>query len=126
MNNTERIQANNAVLKECIEIAESLPNAEQPADVILQSKSVTPTKSVQEVTADDNYTALEKVTVEAIPTEYIVPNGTLEITTNGSYDVTEKASVSVAVPDRAIVLQDKEITENGTYSADEGYDGVLG
>ena len=66
-------------------------------EVILQSKTITPSKSAQEVTADEGYTALEKVTVEAIPSEYIIPSGTKTITENGTHDVTAYASVNVNV-----------------------------
>lgn len=97
MTNTERIQANNAGLLECIELAESLPDAGEGTEVVLQSKTVTPTKGVQEVTPDTGYTALEKVTVEAIPDAYIQPAGTLEITENGLHDVAAYASVNVDV-----------------------------
>ena len=67
MTNTERIQANNVELRECIEITDSLSDA---VEVVLQSKTVTPTESVQEVLADEGYTALEKITINPIPDEY--------------------------------------------------------
>lgn len=72
MTNTERIQANNAELRECIELAENLPEAGTSVEVVLQSKTVTPTKETQDVIADTGYTALEKVTVNAIPDNYVI------------------------------------------------------
>ena len=95
MTNTEKILENNAELRELIETAEALPDA--GGEPVLQEKSVTPTKAVQEVTADDGFDGLEKVTVGEIPDEYIVPSGTKDITENGTHDVTEFAAVEVNV-----------------------------
>lgn len=64
--------------------------------VQLQSKTVTPTESLQEITPDDGK-YLFKVTVNPIPSEYVKPTGTLDITANG-HDVTNYASVNVNVP----------------------------
>ena len=87
-------------------------------EVVLQSKTVTPSKSAQEVTADEGYTALEKVTVEAIPSEYIVPSGTKTITENGTHDAKafESVSVNVPIPDGYIQPNGTlDVTENGTH-----------
>ena len=91
-------------------------------EITLQSKTVTPTKSTQNVTADTGYTALEKVTVNPIPSNYIDPSGTKTITTNGTHDVNayEKVSVNVPIPDGYIKPSGtKEITQNGLQNAKE-------
>ena len=92
-------------------------NVPAPAPV-LQEKSVTPTKSAQNVTADSNYDGLSRVNVGAIPEEYIIPTGTKSITQNGTHDVREAESVNVNVPTPEPVLQEKTVTP------DAGYDGL--
>ena len=67
-------------------------------EFVTQEKTVTPTKSSQAVTPDSGKDGLSKVTVNAIPSNYITPSGSLEITENGTHDVTDKASVVVNVP----------------------------
>ena len=101
MSNTERIQANNAELREAIEMAEKLPDAsEGGTPTPTQEKTVDITENgTHTVIPDDGY-ALSKVTANVsvpIPDGYIVPSGELKITENGEYDITDKASVIVAV-----------------------------
>lgn len=65
----------------------------------LQTKTATPTTSSQEIEPDSGYDGLSKVTVGAIPSQYIIPTGTKSITANGTgIDVAQYAAVDVAVP----------------------------
>lgn len=67
-------------------------------DIVLQEKTVTPTKATQTITADSGKDGLSKVTVNPIPSEYIIPSGAITLTENNkTYDVTDKASVKVEV-----------------------------
>ena len=85
----------------------SLVNKVIDIEPTLQGKTIIPTKSIQEVVADENYDGLSKVIVNSIPEQYIVPSGDLDIRENGDYDVTEYASVNVDI-ETGIIEKDIE------------------
>lgn len=92
----------------------------------LQDKIVTPTESKQTITADNNYDGLDTVTVNAIPSEYIVRNEISEqdmLISNIINALDGKAAGGSAEPN----LQDKTVTpttSTQTVTADNGYDGL--
>lgn len=104
------ITQNGSVSVKNFETANVNVAAPEPA---LQEKTVTPTKSVQNITPDTNYDGLSKVTVNAIPAEYITPAGTLRITTNGTKDVTQYANVNVSIPQTGTIRGVWEFQEDG-------------
>ena len=61
--------------------------------------TVTPAKGQQVLEVTDNK-YYKKVTVEAIPEDYIIPSGTIQITENGVVDVSGKANANVDVPSK--------------------------
>lgn len=50
-----------------------------------------------------------KVTVNPIPNEYVIPNGTQNISRNGTYDVTEVKNVEVNVKAKAEMVTEKDV-----------------
>lgn len=86
-----RLENNNTNLNEILNTINNLPTLK------LQDKSVIPTKEKQTIQPDETYNGLGSVSVEAIPSNFIEPIGTLEITENGEYDVKEKEKVNVNV-----------------------------
>lgn len=91
----------------------------------IENLEITPTKEQQIFTHENSY-GYDKVTVDAIPDEYIIPDGTLPITENATYDVRKFAKVSASVYPEPN-LQDKEVTptkEIQTITSDDGYDGL--
>ena len=92
-------------------------------------QTVTPTESQQSVGYSSPYTGLEGVTINPIPSQYIVPTGTKSITSNGtSIDVSSYALADVAVPTGSTINnQDKTVnpTESQqTITYDTGYTGL--
>lgn len=121
---------------------------------IQSNKNATPSTSQVVVTPDQGFDGMAKVTVAAIPSEYIIPtgtksisangtgidvkayekvdvavpgitpSGTLAIATNGTHDVTNYATASVAVPASAVDSGTKSITANGNGQDVVGYAAV--
>ena len=74
----------------------------------LQEKFQLPDANPVVVKPDSGFEGLSKVTVEAIPSEYIIPNGTKTITANGTVAIREFANVDVQVP--ATPTEEKTVT----------------
>ena len=66
----------------------------------LQEKATTPTTQEQIITPDENIYGLSKVTIGAIPSEYVIPSGTLNINDVGTYDVKNYESANVTSPNK--------------------------
>ena len=95
MTNTERIQANNAELREAIEMAEKLPEAGGVANPVIEQLSITENGTY---TAPEGVDGYSPITVNVpIPDGYIRPSGVLEVIENGTQDVTAYASIEVNV-----------------------------
>lgn len=83
-------------------------------NIDLQNKTITPTEQTQTVEADTGYDGLDTVTVNPIPSGYVVPSGSVEITANGTVSVAGKATANVNVPQGVFPSGTKLITQNVT------------
>ena len=89
-----------------------------------QSKTISPSTSMQTITADNGYDALSDVTVNPIQIE------TKSVTSNGTYKPTNGkyfSSVTVNVPSETFNTQTKTVTpteSTQTVSPDNGYNGL--
>lgn len=71
-------------------------NISSYSDLTLETATVTPTTSSQTITPTSSSYYLDSVTVNPIPSEYIIPSGTKTIDSAGTTDVAQYASASVA------------------------------
>jgi hypothetical protein len=86
---------------------------------------ITPSKSLQVHTPNNCY-GYDKVTVNPIPDDYIIPSGNINISSNGSYDVNDISRVDVNVY-TIPKLQSKEITptkDTQIITSNKDYDGL--
>lgn len=90
----------------------------------LQEKSQLPNANPVEVIPDEGFDGLSKVTVEAIPAEYIIPNGTKTITVNGETDIKAFAKVDVNVEPKLQTKTQAPGTAAVAVKPDTGYDGL--
>lgn len=90
----------------------------------LQSKTATPSEEVQVIEADRGVYGLKKVTINEIPSEYVIPTGSVNITSNGNHNVSGKETANVNVQP---VTQSKTITptkQTQNVVPDQNYDGL--
>lgn len=86
--------------------------------------TITPTTSSQVAVAAGRYTT-GAVTVAAIPSQYIVPSGTLSITENGTVDVADYASATVNVSGGSVSYDTKTVTASD-YPVSLSFTGMSG
>lgn len=90
----------------------------------LETKTVTPTKSTQEIVADADYDGLEKVIIEPISDEYIIPSlqsksvtptkSSQTIVADIDYDGISQVTVNPIPSEYIVPSGTLTITENGT------------
>ena len=86
----------------------------------LQNKTVTPGTVSQTIEPDEAYYGLASVTVDPIPSSYVIPTGQISITRNGTFNVGQYASASENVQAKSA----SPSSSSQTITADAGYDGL--
>lgn len=66
------------------------------ANFTLENKTVTPSTSTQTITPTSNDYYLDNVTVNPIPSQYIIPTGNIDITSSGTTTVTNYDTATVS------------------------------
>ena len=88
--------------------------------------TVVPTKDTT-ILATQNKMCTNDIMVEPIPSEYIIPSGTITINNNDTYDVSSYANAAVEVISPLINLQQKMVnptTQQQHVTPDQGYAGL--
>ena len=99
-------------------------------DLTLQTVTATPTTGTQTVTPSGLGYYLDKVVIDPIPSQYIVPSGVYTATSNAtSTDITNYKYLDVAVPATTpnltnLTITPTETTTTYTHSGYDGYDAV--
>ena len=94
--------------------------------LLLQNKTVTPGTTSQTIEPDESYYGLSSVTVDPIPSSYVIPTGQISITRNGTFNVGQYASASVNVPmfHNNQAKSASPSSSSQTITPDAGYDGL--
>ncbi len=105
---------------------QSSPSSSSPVNYSITNFSL---DFSNDINFNENYEGLSQVTVEAIPSNYVIPTGTKTITSNGTgIDVAAYATVDVNVVGAATpTYQSKSVTpteSSQTVTADSGYDAL--
>lgn len=72
-----------------------------------------------------SYDGLSQVTVNPIPSQYIVPSGTISITDNGTVDVTNYASASVSVSGGGVTYGEFTVNKDSSITSYASYIGFI-